>query len=173
MRALEIRIQNRFLQLRIAHAPAKLVRQHRHLSGRIDDHLREKPLTRAVRQFHLDTNCAIAFKQNLLHEGALMDHHATISSVINQQLIELSAVYLPRHRALMMHRLEKVERPRLLPCRIGKLHAVLAHKRAVFEFLEQTHAPESPVSVGHQRLTDVMPRKHFFLKQDHLPAFAL
>ena len=39
MRAFEIGIEHRLLELRIAHAPAKFVREHRALSGRIDDDL--------------------------------------------------------------------------------------------------------------------------------------
>src|SRR6478672_12073110 len=101
-----------------------------------------------------------------------MDHSALLSRVINQQLVEFRAGDLPRYRTLMMHSLKEVKRARLLARRIRKLHAVLAHKRTVAQLLQQPHAPEGPVSVGHQRLTDVMTRKHFLLKQDHLATFA-
>src|SRR6185369_13114751 len=87
-------------------------------------------------------------------------------------MIKLRARYLPRDGTLVMHGFEEIERPRLLARRVGKLHAVLAHKRALPEFLEYAETAEGPVSVGHQRFADVMTRKNFFFENDYLAAFA-
>jgi len=43
-----------------------------------------------------------------------MDHCPLVGRVVNQQVIELRARDLPGDRALMMHGLEEIERPRLL-----------------------------------------------------------
>src|SRR5687768_9215617 len=172
MRAFEVRIKHRLFEFRIAYAPAKPVRQHRRLSSRVNNNFRKELLTRAVLHLHLDADRTIFFKQNLLDLHALMDHRALIGRVVDQQLIKLGARHLPGNGTLVMHSFKEIERTRFLAGGVCKLHAVLAHKRTILELLEQPHATEGPVSVGHQRLANVMARKHFFLKQNYLAAFA-
>ena len=93
-----------------------------------------------------------------------MHNRALLSSMIDQQVIELRARDLPRDGTLVMHRFKEIERPRLLARGIRKLHAVLANKRTCLQFLEHAQTTEGPVSVSHQRFADVMTRKNFFLE---------
>src|SRR6185369_7813739 len=160
------------LELRIAHTPAKLVRQHRHLASRIDNDFRKELLARAVRHLHFDTNCLIAFKQHLFHKDALVHSNALFSSVIDQQMIKLRARDLPRDSALVMHRFEEVERPRFLTRGIRKLHTVLSNKRTFLHFFEYAEPSKRPVSVSHQRFADVMTRKDLFFEKNYLAPFA-
>ena len=101
-----------------------------------------------------------------------MHNSALLRRVIDQHVIELRTRHLPGDCAFVMHGFEEIERARLFTRWICKLDTVLADERTVLQFLEQAHAPKGPVGVSHQRFADVMTRKHFFLKQDHLAAFA-
>src|ERR1700741_813532 len=92
--------------------------------------------------------------------------------MVDQQVIELRARDLPGDGAFVMYRFEEIKRARLFPGRIGKLHAVLPNEWTFLQFLEQPETPKGPIRVSHQRLTNVMPRKDFFLKQDYLASFA-
>src|ERR1043165_909055 len=172
MRALEVRVKHRLLEFRIAHTPAKLVREHSHLAGRIDNHFSEVLLTRAVLHLHFDTHGAIAFKEHLLHEHALVYNRTLLGSVIDQEMIELRARDLPRDRAFVVHCFEEVERPRLFTGRIRKLHAVLPNEWTFSQFFEHSETLKGPVGVSHQRLTDVMTRKYLFLEKDYLAPLA-
>src|ERR1700752_396966 len=111
MCALKIGIKHSLLELRIAYAPAKLVREHRTLTSGIDDDFRIELLTRAVLHLHFDANRSIAFKEHLLHLDSLMHHHTLLGSMINQQVIELCARDLPGDSAFVMHGLKEVKRP--------------------------------------------------------------
>src|SRR6185503_6875461 len=100
-----------------------------------------------------------------------MNRNALLSSVIDQQMIELRARDLPRHSTLMMHCFKEVERTRLLPRGIRKLHTVLPNEWTFLQLLEHSQTTERPVSVGHQRFTNVMTRKNFFFEKDYLAPF--
>jgi hypothetical protein len=110
MCAFEIRIKHGFLKFRIAHAPAELVREHRQLSGRIDNDVCVELFARAVLHLHFNTNRTISLKQHLLHQHALMYSRTLLSSMINQEVIEFRARHLPGDSTLVMHRFEEVER---------------------------------------------------------------
>src|SRR6185295_8597450 len=125
MRALEVGVEHGLLEFRIADAPAKLVREHRHLASRINNHFGKKLLTRAVLHLHFNTYGAIAFKEHLLHEHALVHNGTLVGRVIKQQMIELRARDLPRDGAFVMNSLEEVKRTRLFAGRIRKLDTVL------------------------------------------------
>src|SRR5687767_15118135 len=172
MHIFPIRIEHGLFEFRISDAPAKLVRKHRALSSRIYNNVCIKLLAGAVLHLHLDADGAISFEEHLLDQHTLMHNSALFLSVIDQHVIEFGTRDLPRHRAFVMHTLEEVERARLLPRGVCKLHAVLAHERTLFEFLEQAQAAEGPIGVSHQRFADVVTRKYFLLKQDYLAAFA-
>src|SRR6185503_7269330 len=113
---------------------------------------------------------AVAFKQHLFDKHALVDRDTRFCSMIDQQFVELSAGDLPRHRTLVMHGFEEIERTRFLARRVSKLDAVLSYEWALFQLVDQTHAPECPISVSHQRLADVMTGKNLFFEQDYLAA---
>src|SRR6185369_4977159 len=172
MRAFKVRVEHPLLQFRIANAPAKLVREHRHLASRIDNHFGVELLTRAVLHLHFDTHSAIAFKEHLLHEHALMHNRPLFGSMIDQQMIELRARDLPGDGAFVMDSLEEIKRARLFACRIRKLDTVLPNEWTLSQFFEYSKTLKGPIRVSHQRLTDMMSRKNFFLEKNYPPALA-
>src|SRR6185369_5967191 len=172
MRSFVVRIDHGLFELRIAHAPAKLVRQHRALAGGVYDHFGEELFERAVLHLHFNTNRTVAFKKHFPHEHTLVRNHALLGRVVNEQVIEFRACHLPGDGAFVMYRLEEVEGARLLARSIRKLDAVLPYEWTFSQFFEQTQTPEGPVSISHQRLTDVMTWKDFFFEKDYLAPFA-
>src|SRR5689334_5400731 len=101
-----------------------------------------------------------------------MNRHALLSSVIDQQVVKLRARDLPRHSALVMHRLEKIEWPGLFTRRVRKLHAVLPNEGTFLQLFEYTETTEGPIRISHQRFADVMARKDLLLKKNYLSSFA-
>src|ERR1044071_2973395 len=172
MRALEVGIDHSLFEFWIAHAPTKLIREHRHLASRIDNHFGKELLMRAVLHLHFDTNGAIAFKEHLLHKHALMHNRTLIGSMIDQQMIEFRARDLPRDGAFVMDSLEEVKRARLFAGRICKLDTVLPNEWTFSQFFEYSQTLKGPIGVSHQRLANVMSRKNFFLAENDLAPLA-
>src|SRR5262249_9728158 len=112
VRALKIGIEDALFEFWIAYAPAKPVRQHCTLAGRVDDYPGVKTLERAILHPHFDANCLVAFKKYLLDGCTLVHRSALISSVFDEQLIEFGAGHLPGDGTFMVHRLEEIKRAR-------------------------------------------------------------
>src|SRR5262245_65069558 len=73
----------------------------------------------------------------------------------------------------MMYGFKEIERTRLFSYVICKLDTVLSDEWTLLELFQQAHPLKSPVSVSHQRLADVMPRKFFLFKKDYAATLAL
>src|SRR6266498_4091084 len=173
MRPFEVRVEHSLLELWIADSPAELVRQHSALSCGINHYLGVETLTRAVAHLNFDADGLITLEKHLSDSYTLMNCRALLSGVFDQHLIKHRAGDLPGHGALMVYSFEEVKGTRLFPHLVRKLNTVLADEGTLFELLEEAHALERPIGVGHQRFTDVMARKHFFFEKDDAAAFAL
>src|SRR5688572_2827721 len=172
MGVFEIRIQNRLLELGIPHAPTKFVRKHGRLPGSINYYRRMELLDDAVFHLSLYSVGALSIKEYSFDLCLLIDSRTLFRGVFNQHEIELGAGYLPGYGRLVMAGLKEIERTRFLAGRICELDAIFPHKRALSHLFQEAHALKRKIGVGHQRFTDVVPRKSCLLEKHNFPALA-
>ena len=124
--------------------------------------------------FHLDFHAdgLVSIENHLLDRNTLMNSRPLVAGVLDEHLVKNRAGHLPGNGALVVQGLEKIERARLLARRVRELDAVLADERAFLELFQESHALEGPVSIGHQRFTNVMTWELFFFKEHDAAAFA-
>ncbi len=105
-------------------------------------------------------------------DGGLFTHlGALLAGIIEKHLIELAAQHLPGRSGFVFQMLEEVKRQRGAPMRAYKLDTVFPGECRRFHALENSKALERKVTVGKQRLADVIARKLLLLEQHHAAAF--
>src|SRR6185295_11080653 len=138
--------------------------ENRLLSRCVDDHFCVKGFKRAVLHLNLNARGAVALEEHSLDRRALIDDRALLGCVFEQKFVEGGTSNLPGHRALVMIRFEEIKRARFAARGVCELNAVLANEWTLLELLENSHSLKGPVSIGHQRFADVVPREFFLLE---------
>ena len=170
--ALEVGVDGDLVQVGIPLLPGELRGEERVASGGVDDHLRPelergRPLRRATAP---DPDGAVSVPQGVAHRHPATDVDPVgpaLSSIIwSKSLRE----HLPGRRALVLDRLEEVERLRHLAGRGDELDRVLLRASDLREPVEHAQTLEGEPGVRHQRLADVVAGKTIpFQQRDLVP----
>ncbi len=105
------------------------------LAGGVDDDFGadeslplRRPLKRPRRRRVRDADGAVAFEHDFQHAGAAVDFHAFLGGVVEQELIELGPLDVPRAAALARIVPREQKRRRLLAAAADELHADLLRR---------------------------------------------
>ena len=164
-RALVVGPDRALVEQRIPDAQAVAVHQHRRLAAGVDDHRRPHLAPRAVRLLDLHADGALALEDHLEHVHALAGVDAVLARVLEQHLVELAALDLPRLRALVRLVVPEVERRRQLAVGADELHAALLDEVAALHLVQHVEPLQHPVGLGDERLADVEAREGLALEQ--------
>ena len=164
-RALVVGPDRALVEERIPDAQAVAVHQQRRLAAGVDDHRRPHLAARAVRLLDLHADGALALEDHLEHVHALAGVDAVLARVLEQHLVELAALDLPRLRALVRLVVPEVERRRQLAVGADELHAALLDEVAALHLVQHVQPLQHPVGLGDERLADVEAREGLALEQ--------
>src|SRR5262245_42645262 len=95
-----------------------------------------------------------------------MDLDVVGAGVVEQELVELLAVYLPGLGTFVWVVIEEIERLGQLAVVVDELHAVFLDKSAPFHPGKQVEPLQDPVGLRDQRLADVEAREALALEEE-------
>ena len=162
----------RLAEFRVRLAEREAGAEQAGLAGGVDDDFGadesspvRRPLKRPRRRREPHADGAVAFEDDFEHAGAAMDFDALLRGVVEQELIELRPLHVPRAAALARVVPREQKRRRLLAAAADELHADLFDERALLQAFEHAQPLEHPIRLGHQRFADLAARLDVALQE--------
>ncbi len=169
-----VREERRALQLRVEPARAELAREKGPLSRGVHDGARpDLALLPVLRRGH-HADGPPAFEEHVRDRRLLPDVGAALRRVLEQQVVEVRALDLVRHRVPVVEGVLEDDgpRPALLEHVVPEERPVLLLKPRLPDLLEDAQPLEDRQAVGQERLADVEAGEPLLLQHDDAPARA-